>query len=54
MRYKNRDHLGAQIEKPFRKLATLEGTVLKSVTASKKLLISIDDLHLNTENKQTT
>lgn len=54
LRYKSRDHLGAQIEKPFRKLATLEGIVLKSVTASKKLLISIDDLHLNKENKQTT
>ena len=54
LRYKSRDQLGSQIEKPFRKLATLEGIVLKSVTASKKLLISIDDLHLNKENKQTT
>ena len=49
IRYRNRDTLPAQIERPFRKLTTLDGLILKSVLASKRLVISIEDLSLGTE-----
>lgn len=47
IRYLNRDTLGTQIEHPFRKLIALQGIVLKSMSASKKLIISIEDVYLN-------
>lgn len=53
IRYRNRDTLPAQIERPFRKLSTLDGLILKSVSASKRLLISIEDLSLGIEEGRT-
>jgi predicted AAA+ superfamily ATPase len=41
IRYRNRETLPSQIEKPFRRLNGLEGIVMKSVTVSKKLIVSI-------------
>lgn len=53
IRYKNRDQLGCQIERPFRKLIALEGVIMKSMNASNKLYISIEDVSLNMDNRDT-
>ena len=44
IRYRDRTSFGPQLEKPFRKLVTLEGVMMKSMSASKKLLICVEDL----------
>ena len=51
IRYKNREYLSGQIERPFRKLIALEGVIMKSMNASNKLYISIEDVSLNMENR---
>jgi hypothetical protein len=53
IRYRNRESLPAQIERPFRKLTTLDGLILKSVSASRRLIISIEDLSLGTGEGRT-
>jgi len=47
IRYLNRQNLTTQIEHPFRKMVGLDGLVMKSMMASKKLIISIEDVFLN-------
>lgn len=50
IRYKNRDSLTEQIEKPFRRLNGLKGVVMKSASASKQLVICVEDLNLDMKN----
>ena len=41
IRYKNREYLNNQIEKPFRKFNGFDGVVMKSTIASKQLVFCI-------------
>ena len=50
IRYRDRETLAGQMEKPFRKLNGLKGTVLKSMTAGKKVIVSIEDVALDNAN----
>ena len=54
IRFKNRDYLNSQVEKPFRRLNGLEGIVMKSSIASKQLVICIEDVHLDNNNETTS
>lgn len=41
IRFRNRESLPWQIEKPFRRLNCLNGLVMKSINVSKKVIVSI-------------
>jgi len=50
IRYRNRESLTGQIEKPFRRLNGLKGIVMKSTSASKQLVVCVEDLNLDMKN----
>jgi hypothetical protein len=54
IRYRSRERLTDQIEKPFRRLNGLNGIIMKSTLASKKLVVSIEDVSLDGRNVETT